>query len=243
MPTIKQVAERAGVSVATVSYVVNETRKVRPATEQRVLAAVKELGYLPNAAARNLSLGRSSLVGLVVPDIRNPFFPEITTAFQEAAGLSNIETIVINTNHDPHRMQNIVSRLVSLQVPGVAFFTSQVDEAIKPALAQRGICAVYLDNLTPVPLSCTVTIDYRHGIVAALAHLIELGHRRIGFIGGPEAGVSARKRKAAFLEEVAKPPRSKPRWPIPTSQCRAAISVSPSCSTVSTRPPSWRRMT
>src|ERR1700753_927501 len=147
MPTIKQVAERAGVSVATVSYVVNETRKVRPATEQRVLAAVKELGYLPNAAARNLSLGRSSLVGLVLPDIRNPFFPEITTAFQEAAGLTNIESIVINTNHDPHRILNIVGRLVSLQVPGVAFLTSQVDESIKTSLSQRGICAVYLDNV------------------------------------------------------------------------------------------------
>lgn len=85
MSTIKDVAAGAGVSIATVSYVLNETRRVRPETEERIRAAVKELGYTPNVTARTLVVGRSHFAGLVVPDIRNPFFPEVTTAFQDAA--------------------------------------------------------------------------------------------------------------------------------------------------------------
>jgi len=76
MATMKQVAERAGVSVATVSYVLNDTCKVRPETQARVFTAAKELDYLPRAVARSLVLGRTSLLGLIVPEIGNPFFPE-----------------------------------------------------------------------------------------------------------------------------------------------------------------------
>jgi LacI family transcriptional regulator len=90
MATLKEVAAKAGVSAATVSYVLNDTRKVRPETGQRVLWAARELGYLPNTAARSLVVGRSSIVGLVVPDICNPFFPEITKTFQEEANSSGM---------------------------------------------------------------------------------------------------------------------------------------------------------
>ena len=206
MATIKEVAEKAGVSVATVSYVLNEARKVRPETEQRVLAAVKALGYSPNTAARSLVVGRSTIVGLIVPDIGNPFFPEITKAFQDAAGLSGMDTIVMNTNYDAQRTRNAVDRLVSLQVPGAAFLTSQVDPSIRAALAEKGICAVYLDHGAGGPRISNVAIDYRHGILAAAEHLLQLGHRRIGFIGGPAHGASARQRKTAFLEGAASAP-------------------------------------
>src|ERR1035438_5589742 len=131
MATIKEVATRAGVSVATVSYVINDSRKVRPETEQRVLIAAKALGYFPNNAARSLVSGRSSIIGLIVPDIGNPFFPEITKAFQEEANLSGMETIVMNTNNDPHRTRSTVERLLALQVQGTAFLTTQVDGPVK----------------------------------------------------------------------------------------------------------------
>src|SRR5579871_5713214 len=98
MATIREVAAKAGVSIATVSYVLNGSRRVRPQTEQRVLWAARELGYAPNLAAKSLVSGRSSIVGLVVPDIGNPFFPEITKAFQEAAGMAGLEAMVMNTN-------------------------------------------------------------------------------------------------------------------------------------------------
>ncbi len=197
---MKQVAERAGVSVATVSYVLNDTRKVRPETEQRVLLAARELGYAPNIAARSLVVGRNSMVGLVVPDIENPFFPEITKAFQEASAFAGMETIVMNTNYDAQRVRNIVDRLVSLQVPGAAFLTSQVDASVRDALAAKEICAVYLDRLDPGYRSSGLAIDYRRGLLEAVEHLRGLGHRRVGFIGGPAHGISAQRRKAAFLE-------------------------------------------
>ena len=200
---MKQVAQRAGVSVATVSYVLNETRKVRPETEQRVLLAARELGYAPNIAARSLVVGRSSMVGLVLPDIENPFFPEITKAFQEAAAFAGMETIVMNTNYDAQRVRNIVERLVSLQVPGAAFLTSQIDNSVREALAGKEICAVYLDRKEPGYRSSGLVIDYRRGILEAVEHLRNLGHRRVGFIGGPSHGVSAQRRKAAFLEGAA----------------------------------------
>ena len=197
---MKEVAERAGVSVATVSYVLNDTRKVRPETERRVLSAAKDLGYSPNTAARSLVMGRSSMVGLIVPDIGNPFFPEITKSFQDAARLSGLETIVMNTNYDLQRTRDTVDRLVSLQVPGAAFLTSQVDPAIRLALSAKGICAVYLDHGVAGPHISGIAIDYAHGIQAAVAHLLELGHRRIGFIGGPANGAAAKLRKFAFLD-------------------------------------------
>jgi LacI family transcriptional regulator len=202
MATIKEVAFRAGVSVATVSYVLNDSRKVRPETEQRVLWAAKELGYLPNTAARSLVVGRSSIVGLVVPDIGNPFFPEITKSFQEEANICGMETIVMNTNKDAQRTRNVVERLLSLQVPGAAFLTSQVDGPIKEFLTRKGMSAVYMGFGEATQNSGNVAIEQREGILEAVDHLARLGHRRIGLIGGPADGVFAQGRKAAFLEGV-----------------------------------------
>jgi DNA-binding LacI/PurR family transcriptional regulator len=198
MATMKQVAARAGVSVATVSYVLNDARKVRPQTQLRVLSAAKELGYSPNTAARSLVSGRSSILGLIVPDIGNPFFPEITTAFQDVARLSGMETIVMNTNYDLQRTRDTIDRLMSLQVPGAAFLTSQVDPAIREALAEKQISAVYLEHGVTGPHTSNIAIDYRYGIEAAVQHLLDLGHRSIGYIGGPATGSSAQQRKIAF---------------------------------------------
>src|SRR6516225_6356265 len=121
-PNIRDVARRAGVSVATVSFVLNEAQRhrIRPKTQDKVLDAVKELGYSPNVSARNLAVGRSHILGVIVSDIRNPFFPEITAAFQEAANLNDMEAIVIHTNYDAQRTKESVNRLLALQVPGVA---------------------------------------------------------------------------------------------------------------------------
>src|SRR5215469_5924769 len=83
--SIKDVARRAGVSIATVSHVLNGTRDTRPETRERVLAAIQDLGYSQNQAARNLARGRSTLLGLIISDVRNPFFPDITAGFQDQA--------------------------------------------------------------------------------------------------------------------------------------------------------------
>ena len=200
MATIKEVAEKAGVSVATVSYVLNDAHKVRPETEQRVRRAAQDLGYLRNTAARSLALGRSTMVGLIIPDIGNPFFPEITKAFQEAANACGLEAIVMNTNSDAQRIRGLVERLLGLQVPGAAFLTSQVEPAIKEMLARKGVAAAYLDHVGAGARSSNIAIDYRKGIFEAVDHLRQLGHRKVGFIGGPADGAAARLRKEAFVD-------------------------------------------
>jgi LacI family transcriptional regulator len=202
MVTIKEVAQRAGVSVATVSYVLNDARKVRPETQSRVRIAARQLGYAPNTAARSLAAGRSSTLGIVVPDIGNPFFPEIIQAFQESAILSGREAVVMNTDYDAQRTRSVIERLASLQVPGAAFFTTQVDASVKAALAARNIAAVYLDYGRPGRGVSTIAVNYREGMLQAIAHLRDLGHRRFGLIGGPANGVSAQRRKSAFLEGI-----------------------------------------
>jgi DNA-binding LacI/PurR family transcriptional regulator len=200
MPTLKEVAERAGVSIATVSYVINDIRKVSAETERRVRQAAKELGYFPNRAARSLVAGRSSFVGLVIPDIGNPFFPEITKTFQESANIAGLELIVMNTNSDRQLTRSLVQRLASLQVAGATFLTSQVDGAVKEALARHGIAAVYLDYGAPGPGISNIAIDYRKGMLEAIDHLVQLGHKCLGLVGGPADGAAAQKRKVAFIE-------------------------------------------
>ncbi len=199
MATLKEVAEKAGVSTATVSYVLNDSRKVRPETEDRVLWAAKELGYQPNSAARSLAVGHSSIFGLIVPDISNPFFPEVTKAFQLEAAIHGMETIVMDGNTEPRRTRSMVERLLSLQTPGIAFLTTQVDQPLKEFLVKKGICAVYLGFGSAGPLIANIAIQHE-GIREGVEHLASLGHQRVGFIAGPVDGVFAQKRKAAFLD-------------------------------------------
>ena len=201
--SIKDVAIKAGVSIATVSHVLNGTRATRPQTRQRVLRAAEELGYALNLAARNLATGKSSLLGLVISDIRNPFFPEVTAAFQDQAALHNMDALVLNTNYDSHRILNTVQRLIGLQVPAVAILTSQIDVAAIQMLSDRGVAAVYLDLGRVDRNISNILLDYEQGIGQALEHLVGLGHDRIAYIGGPPHLHSARRRKQAFLDIAA----------------------------------------
>jgi LacI family transcriptional regulator len=219
MPSIKDVAEYAGVSIATVSHVLNGTRAVRAETRNRVLAGVEQLGYAPNLVARRLAGGPSQLLGVVVSDLRNPFFPEITTAFQDQALLREMDSLVIHTNYESHRTLVAVRRLIGLQVPGVAILTSQIENSIIELLRVKALCAVYLDLGRVERRISNIAIDYENGIAEALRHLRELGHRRIGFIGGKPKLHSACRRKAAFAAQAAVHPE------LETRMCDADFTV------------------
>jgi LacI family transcriptional regulator len=200
--SIKDVAAKAGVSIATVSHVLNGTRSTRTETRERVLEAIQELGYSQNQAARNLARGRSSLLGLIISDIRNPFFPEVTAGFQDQAIAHAMDALVLNTNYDAERSLKAVKRLVGLQVPGVAVLTSQIDPAVAGMLPQAGVAAVYLDLGRVARNISNIVVDYEHGISEALDHLAKLGHKRIGYIGGPLQLPSAQRRKKAFMDSA-----------------------------------------
>lgn len=199
MPNIKDIAERAGVSIATVSHVLNGTRAVRQNTRENVLRAVRELGYTMNASARSLARGRSDIAGLIVSDLRNPFFPEIAAAFQEQALLEGFDAIVMNAAHDAQRTLLCVRRLLGLNVSGVAVITSEIAPAAVSLLCAQAVPAVYLDLGRPGPQVSNIVLDYEAGMAEAVEHLLALGHRRIGFLGGPEHWPSAEARRRAFV--------------------------------------------
>src|SRR5689334_23552253 len=123
---IRQVAKRAGVSTATVSRTINNL-PVRPGTARRVRQAIEELKYFPNTHARSLVSGRSRILGLIVSDITNPFFPELIKGFEDVAIKNGYEILVSSTNYDSARMALCVRRMLERKVEGVAIMTSEMD--------------------------------------------------------------------------------------------------------------------
>lgn len=201
---IKKVAERAKVSTATVSRLINKTSYISPETAKKVWSAIEELGYYPNINARGLASGRSLLLGLIVSDIVNPFFPELVKSFEEAAMEQSYEIITANTNYDAARTALRVRQLIERRVDGVAVMTSEMDQRLIDELSTRGIPIVFLDTGKMQENISNVRIDYEQGISEAVNHLLELGHRQVGFISGPLALKSAKIRRSAFLKFLRK---------------------------------------
>lgn len=201
---IKAVAKRAKVSTATVSRTMNGTAKVSPDTAERVRQAIEALNFYPDTNARALGSGRSSLYGLIISDITNPFFPELVKSFEDIAVQHGQEVLIANTNYDPERMKICVRRMLQRKVDGVAVMTSEMDDHLIEDFSRRNVPLVFLDTGTPaLGVSC-VRIDYSAGIDAAMDHLIKLGHHRIAFISGPMRLSSARMRYMAFMKSTAR---------------------------------------
>src|SRR5918911_800042 len=121
---IKDVAREAGVSTATVSHVINNTRFVSPETRERVMRAIERCNYYPNAHARSLASGRSDTLGLLISDISNPFFPELVKSIEAAAFEKGYNVILSNTDYDAERTLNNVRRFIERKVAGVALMAS-----------------------------------------------------------------------------------------------------------------------
>lgn len=199
---IRQVAKRAGVSTATVSRTINNLHQVRPGTARRVWKAIEELKYFPNTQARSLVSGRSRIVGLIVSDITNPFFPELVKGFEDAATESGYEVLLSNTQYDSARMATGVRRMLERKVDAVAIMTSEMDRSLTQQLAHRNIPMVFLDVGKVDRHVSNIRVDYARGIAQAVRHLLELGHHRIEFISGPGELKSARIRRSAFLKAM-----------------------------------------
>jgi len=195
---ISVVARRARVSTATVSRTINGSANVSPKTAERVRRAIEALGFYPNTNARALGSGRSSLYGLIISDITNPFFPELVKAFEDVAVQHGQEVLIANTNYDPARMETCVRRMLQRKVDGVAIMTSEMDDRLIEVFSRRHIPLVFLDTGNPGPGVSSVRIDYSIGVKDAIDHLTELGHREIAYISGPLSLNSARTRLQAF---------------------------------------------
>jgi DNA-binding LacI/PurR family transcriptional regulator len=189
--------------VATVSRVINRIPSVDEKLAKKVWAAVKELGYFPNAQARALVSGRSSLIGVIISDITNPFFPELIQSFEDLAIKADYEILVGSTAYDLERMEVVIQRMLQRNVDGVAVMTFGIEAPLIKRLAAEGIPLVFMDVAPPEQGMSAIVVDYATGIHEAVQHLAVLGHRRIAFIAGPDSLLSASLRKRAFLSALA----------------------------------------
>lgn len=196
---IREVAKRAKVSTATVSRTINKPASVTPKTAERVWTVIRELRYHPNTHARSLVSGRSRILGLIVSDITNPFFPELIQGFDDLAVEHGYELLINSTRYDPSRMALAVNRMLERTVEGVAIMTSEIDPSLTEQIALRNVPMVFLDVGVSGPGVRNLVVNYREGINQAVAHLLALGHARVAFISGPLTLKSAVIRRSAFL--------------------------------------------
>jgi DNA-binding LacI/PurR family transcriptional regulator len=202
-PDIHAVARHAKVSIATVSRTINKVPTVDPKLTQRVWKAIDELGFSPNTQARTLVSGRSRLLGLIVSEITNPFFPELIQGFEEVAVESGYEILISSTNYDPRRMEICIQRMLERKVDGVAVMTFGIETPLLDRLAARHVPLVFVDNCPKGSLFSSIEVDYFHGIREGVQHLAVLGHRKIAFIRGPLHLYSSQARQKAFLRALA----------------------------------------
>ena len=197
---IAAIARRANVSTATVSRTLNQSGPVKAATARKVWRAVTELNYVPNSHARTLVSGRSRMIGVIVSDITNPFFPELLRSFETHAAEKQYDLLVTSTDYETSRMTACLRRMLERKVDGVAMMTSEMDLGVIKELSRRGVPIVFMDVGQVGPKMSHVAIDYGYGIRQAVDHVAGLGHTRIAFISGPLQLHSARTRRQAFLE-------------------------------------------
>lgn len=201
---IKDVAQAAGVSTATVSHVINDTRRVTDVTRARVLETIRELNYYPNAQARSLASGRSTTLGLVISDISNPFFPELVKSIEDAAFERGYDVVLANTSYNPARTSRYVRRFIERKLAGVVMMTSELDEDTIEELRRQRVAVTFLDIGHAGEHMSNIVVDYERGIEQAVAHLVRLGHTRFAYIGGPERLRSAARRRQGFDESLAR---------------------------------------
>ncbi len=185
MATLRDVARRAGVSIATVSYVLNGTRSVSPEVEARVREAVRALQYRPNRLARGLRRKCTHVIGLVVPDSANPFFAEIARGLEDLSFAHDHSVILCNSDGDPAKEQRYLGVLIEQQVDGIALVSVRSTPAHLSMLRQRGIPFVVVDRDLPgLEADCVLADNFQGGYLAT-RHLLERRHRRIACITGP----------------------------------------------------------
>jgi LacI family transcriptional regulator len=183
--SIRDVAQRAGVSVGTVSNVLNDSPRVSADATARVRAAIAELGYVRNEAARQLRAGRSSSVGLVVLDVRNPFFTDVARGAEDEAAKLGLSVILGNSDEDVRRESAYLDLFEEQRVHGILISPYGDIEPRLAELRRRGTPVVLVDRESRDSAVSSVSVDDTAGGRLAIAHLLSTGRRRIAFAGGP----------------------------------------------------------
>jgi len=198
MSTILDVALKARVSIATVSRVVNNSsHKVNPTTRKNVLKVIRELDYRPNALAKGLLMKKTMTIGIIIPDISNPYYAEIVRGIQDMADQFGYAIILLNTDRNQDRIIKHIYFLREKSADGIIFSGGTIHgEKVLSSLKElRERVVVIGRHRVDFP---AVVIDNIGGAVRATQHLIELNHKRIGFIGGPNKSTSSRDRLSGY---------------------------------------------
>ncbi len=207
-PTIKHVAAAAGVSTATVSRVLSGLAGVRDGVRERVHEVVRTLGYQPNRVARSLRVRTTRTIGVIIPDIENPFFTRVVRGIEEVLQSAEYSLLLANSNESPARERINLATLQAEGVAGVIFTATERERLDSSDLAGPQLPMVAVSRVLPGLKVDTVTVGNAEGARAAVAHLIGLGHRRIGLISGPTGISTARDRQAGYekaLQEAGLP--------------------------------------
>ena len=197
--TITDVARAANVHASTVSRVLNGRAELSllPETRERVIAAATRLGYRPSALARGLRLRRTFTLGMLVPDITNPVFPSIIKGVEGAAHARGYHLILCNTDDSFEREASYLRVLREWRVDGILIASSSTADSTIAELRREKVPFVLLNSASRASDDLAVTPDNRQGVSAALDHLIQLGHRRIGLIAAPQTTVTGQERLLA----------------------------------------------
>ena len=185
--SVREVAAAAGVSVGTVSNVLNRRDKVAADTVERVLAVIDDLGFVRNDAARQLRAGRSRSIGLVVPDAGNPFFADVARGAEQRAEEERLSVLLGNSDEDPSRENRYLDLFREQRVNGVLISPASDVLDKLDRVQSAGIPVVLVDHELPGSAYCSVSVDDVEGGYLAVRHLIDIGRRRIAFIGGPSS--------------------------------------------------------
>jgi len=231
--SIREVAALAGVSLGTVSNVLNRPEVVAEPTRTRVQAAIKQLGFIRNESARQLRAGRSRTIGLVVLDVANPFFTDVARGVEDEASEAGLAVILCNSDDQKAKESRYLEVLEEHRVQGILITPVSGADKRLASVQRRGTPVVLVDSRSPSRGQCSVSVDDVLGGDLAVSHLLEAGHEQIAFVGGPMSVRRAlswglwRASDARFKLTVASPWRG----PCPLRGCPTGI-----------RSPSTRRL-
>lgn len=201
--SIADVAERAGVSPATVSRVINGGAPVKGSTKARVMRAMQELRYYPNHFARSLAGRGGHTIGVIVSNLDNPFFLDIYRTIEAAAHKQGYEVLLANTGYRPEQLASDVRLMLGRRVNGLAVIVSETAPEIREELANARLPTVFYDVGEQSEHTSVIRMDYRRGMRQLVEYLHSLGHRRAVFIGHPGRLQATEDRRLAFLETTA----------------------------------------
>ncbi|AGB42375.1 transcriptional regulator [Halobacteroides halobius DSM 5150] len=200
--TIKDVAKEAGVSYATVSRALNDHPDVNEDTRKRILKIASEIGYQPNVIARGLVSQETKTIGLLIPDITNPFFPEVARGVEEAAIEAGYNIFLCNTNWSKEREEHYIDALLQKQVDGLIITPSSENLDHLERLLNSKVKTVFVSSFIKHPDFTSIIVDNVTGAQRAVQHLIERGHKKIGFVGAGEDRFANQERLKGYKQAL-----------------------------------------